>query len=154
MAADFMPCPDRRRRRARNRVACSLHEGLGILAFLTLVEYFYAMILKDYFLLLVIGLVILALIKAGMVGWYFMHLKFERNWVYLLIVPACILAIFLTLSAYPRHGHESPVTSRPAAKTNRGLHPRKASGPVRRPAGLAGRLHRGDSRSVPRLTAP
>jgi cytochrome c oxidase subunit IV len=73
----------------------------AILAILTLVEYFYAMIFKDHFLSLVLGLVSLALVKAGMVGWYFMHLKFERKWVYLLIIPACVMAVFLTLMLYP-----------------------------------------------------
>jgi cytochrome c oxidase subunit IV len=73
----------------------------AILAILTLIEYFYAMIFKDYFLLLVLGLVGLALVKAGMVGWYFMHLKFEKKWVYLLIIPACVMAVFLTLMLYP-----------------------------------------------------
>src|SRR4051794_24323682 len=73
----------------------------AILAILTFIEYFYAMIFKDYFLFLVLGLVSLALVKAGMVGWYFMHLKFEQKWVYLLIIPACVMAIFLTLALYP-----------------------------------------------------
>ncbi len=73
----------------------------AILAILTLIEYFYAMIFKDHFLSLVLGLVCLALVKAGMVGWYFMHLKFERKWVYLLIIPACVMAVFLTLMLYP-----------------------------------------------------
>src|SRR3954447_12951403 len=71
------------------------------LAVLTAIEYFYAMAAKDYFLFLVLGLVGLALVKAGMVGWYFMHLKFEKKWVYLLIVPACVMAVFLTLMLYP-----------------------------------------------------
>jgi len=73
----------------------------AILAILTLIEYFYAMTFKDHFLFLVLGLVSLALVKAGMVGWYFMHLKFERKWVYLLIIPACVMAVFLTLMLYP-----------------------------------------------------
>jgi cytochrome c oxidase subunit 4 len=73
----------------------------AILAVLTGVEYFYAMIFKDTFLVLVLGLVTLALIKACMVGWYFMHLKFEKKWVYILIIPACIMAVFLTLALYP-----------------------------------------------------
>ena len=73
----------------------------AILAVLTLIEYFYAMIFKDHFPLLVVGLVSLALVKAGMVGWYFMHLKFERKWVYILIIPACVMAIFLTLMLTP-----------------------------------------------------
>ena len=36
-----------------------------------------------------------------MVGWYFMHLKFEGNWVYILIVPAFILATILVLALMP-----------------------------------------------------
>src|SRR5690242_17751034 len=71
------------------------------LAILTAVEYFYALFFKDYFALLVAGLVSLALVKAGMVGWYFMHLKFEKPWVYILIVPACVMAVFLTVSLVP-----------------------------------------------------
>ncbi len=72
-----------------------------ILAVLTAVEYFYALIFKDHFPVLVLGLVSLALVKAGMVGWFFMHLKFERKWVYILIVPACVMAVFLTLALCP-----------------------------------------------------
>ncbi len=73
----------------------------AILAILTAVEYFYAMIFKDSHLVLILGLVSLALVKACMVGWYFMHLKFEKRWVYILIIPACIMAVFLTLALYP-----------------------------------------------------
>src|SRR6516162_1424851 len=72
-----------------------------ILAVLTGVEYFYALIFKDHFGLLVGGLITLALIKASMVGWFFMHLKFEKKWVYILIVPACVMAVFLTLALVP-----------------------------------------------------
>ena len=36
-----------------------------------------------------------------MVGWYFMHLKFEGNWVYIMIVPAVILAVMLTMALCP-----------------------------------------------------
>ncbi len=72
-----------------------------ILAILTGVEYFYAKIFKDHFTLLVVGLMALALVKACMVGWYFMHLKFEKKWVYILIVPACVMAVFLTLMLTP-----------------------------------------------------
>src|SRR5271166_319760 len=73
----------------------------AILAVLTAVEYFYALLFKDHFPVLVLGLVSLALVKAGMVGWFFMHLKFERKWVYILIVPACVMAVFLTLMLCP-----------------------------------------------------
>jgi cytochrome c oxidase subunit IV len=71
------------------------------LAILTAVEYFYALLFKDYFILLVAGLLSLAIVKAGMVGWYFMHLKFEKPWVYILIVPALAMAFFLTTALLP-----------------------------------------------------
>lgn len=71
------------------------------LAILTGVEYFYAAGLKDFFTILLGGLLVLAGIKAGLVGWYFMHLKFEGKWVYLLIVPAIILAMILVLALIP-----------------------------------------------------
>jgi cytochrome c oxidase subunit 4 len=73
----------------------------AILAVLTAVEYYYALIFKDHFTLLVAGLLSLALVKAGMVGWYFMHLKFEKPWVYILIVPAIVMAFFLTTALVP-----------------------------------------------------
>ncbi len=73
---------------------------LGLLVF-TVVEYFYARIFKDYFTILVLGLMFLALIKAGMVGWYFMHLKFEGKWVYAMLIPAGFLAAVLTLALFP-----------------------------------------------------
>ena len=72
-----------------------------VLAVLTAVEYFYAFFLKDYFMILILGLLLLACVKAGMVGWYFMHLKFEGNWVYIAIVPAFILATILVLALCP-----------------------------------------------------
>jgi cytochrome c oxidase subunit 4 len=71
------------------------------LAVLTAIEYFYAHIFKDSFAVLVLGLVFWAVLKASMVGWYFMHLKFEGNWVYYLLVPAGILAIILTSALVP-----------------------------------------------------
>ena len=73
----------------------------AILGVLTAVEYFYALVFKDHFAVLVLGLVSLALVKASMVGWFFMHLKFERKWVYILIIPACVMAAFLTLALCP-----------------------------------------------------
>src|SRR5271155_877004 len=73
----------------------------GALAALTLVEYYYASIFKSHFLILLLGLLSLALVKAGMVGWYFMHLKFEGKWVYILIVPAMILATIIVLALSP-----------------------------------------------------
>ena len=71
------------------------------LAILTGVEYFYAYGLASFFSILLAGLLVLAGVKAGMVGWYFMHLKFEGKWVYLMIVPAIILAMILVLALVP-----------------------------------------------------
>jgi cytochrome c oxidase subunit 4 len=71
------------------------------LAVLTAIEYFYAMVLKDNFAVLVLGLLFLAVIKAGLVGWYFMHLKFEGNWVYIMLVPAMILATIIVFALTP-----------------------------------------------------
>jgi cytochrome c oxidase subunit IV len=71
------------------------------LAILTGVEYFYAYGFASFFTILLVGLLILAGIKAGLVGWYFMHLKFEGKWVYLLIVPAIVLAAVLVLALVP-----------------------------------------------------
>jgi cytochrome c oxidase subunit IV len=73
----------------------------GALAVLTAIEYFYAHLFKDVFVVLVLGLVFWAIVKASMVGWYFMHLKFEGKWVYCLLVPAGILAVILTTALIP-----------------------------------------------------
>lgn len=71
------------------------------LAGLTGIEYVYAAGLKDFFLILLGGLLALAAIKAALVAWYFMHLKFEGKWVYLLILPALFLAVVLVLALIP-----------------------------------------------------
>jgi cytochrome c oxidase subunit IV len=71
------------------------------LAVFTLIEYFYAFLFKDAFAILLLGLLFWAVIKAGLVGWYFMHLKFEGSWVYILIVPAFILAAILVMACMP-----------------------------------------------------
>lgn len=73
----------------------------GGLAIFTAVEYFYAMGFQRWFFWLVLGLMVCAIIKAGMVGWYFMHLKFEGKWVYAMLIPAGILAVILTVALYP-----------------------------------------------------
>src|SRR5262249_44167367 len=71
------------------------------LAVFTAVEYFWAHIFKDSFAILLAGLLFWAIVKASMVGWYFMHLKFEGNWVYGMLIPAGILACILTCSLIP-----------------------------------------------------
>lgn len=71
------------------------------LAILTGIEYFYAYGLASFFAILLGGLLVLAAIKAALVAWYFMHLKFEGKWVYLLIIPAIVLATVLVLALIP-----------------------------------------------------
>jgi cytochrome c oxidase subunit 4 len=73
----------------------------GALAILTAIEYFYALVFKEVFLILLLGLLVWALIKAGLVGWFFMHLKFEGNWVYIMIIPAFVLATIFVLALMP-----------------------------------------------------
>lgn len=65
------------------------------LLILTVLEYFYAKWFAGAMLTLVLGLLVLAGIKAGLVGQYFMHVKWEGKWVYGVLVPACILAVVL-----------------------------------------------------------
>ena len=73
-----------------------------VLLLLTIAEYFYAKIFAHHTLLvLVLGLMSMAIIKATLVGLYFMHLKFEGKWVYGMLVPAGILALILTFALFP-----------------------------------------------------
>lgn len=76
----------------------------AVLLVLTLMEYGYAAYGISSFLMLVLGLMVLALIKASLVGWYFMHLKFEGNWVYLMLVPAGFLVFVFITALYPDIG--------------------------------------------------
>jgi cytochrome c oxidase subunit 4 len=71
------------------------------LAVLTAIEYFYAKFTQSHFAALVLGLMFWATFKAGLVGWYFMHLKFEGKWVYYMLVPAGILACVLVFALMP-----------------------------------------------------
>jgi cytochrome c oxidase subunit 4 len=73
----------------------------GALLVFTILEYFYAKIFADHFVLLVFGLMTLASVKAGLVGIFFMHLKFEGRWVYYMLVPAAFLATVLMCGLYP-----------------------------------------------------
>ena len=75
----------------------------------TVLEYFYAKLASGMgFSLgaLVLGLMILAVTKASLVGIYFMHLKFEGRWVYLMLVPASLLALVLIFALYPDIGQQ------------------------------------------------
>jgi cytochrome c oxidase subunit 4 len=71
------------------------------LAIFTAIEYFYAKWFKDAFIVLVLGLLTWATIKATLVGLYFMHLKYEGKWVLGMLVPAGILAVVLVCALIP-----------------------------------------------------
>ena len=68
---------------------------------LTVLEYFYAKMFAGAMLSLVLGLLVLAGIKAGLVGNYFMHVKWEGKWIYAIIVPACVLAAIAICGLLP-----------------------------------------------------
>jgi cytochrome c oxidase subunit 4 len=77
----------------------------GALLVFTLMEYFYAWKFAHVgFLTLVLGLMTMAVIKAGMVGWYFMHLKFEGRWPYYMLLPAAFLVMVFIFALYPDIG--------------------------------------------------
>jgi cytochrome c oxidase subunit 4 len=42
--------------------------------------------------------------KAGLVITFFMHLKYEADWKYVLTIPATIMSVFLTLALIPDIG--------------------------------------------------
>jgi cytochrome c oxidase subunit IV len=94
------------------------------LAVFTAIEYFWAHIFKDSFGILLGGLLFWAIIKASMVGWYFMHLKFEGRWVYGMLVPAAILAMVFIFALYPDMALH-PVTEEnpPEDEASAPLHP-------------------------------
>ena len=81
-----------------------------VLLVLTVLEYFYAKIMAGNMTSLVAGLLLLAGIKAALVGLYFMHVKYEGKWVYAIIVPAGILAAIVVLGLVPDIAtpHEGP----------------------------------------------
>ncbi len=79
----------------------------------TILEYFYASLFQGSFYNLVVGLMLMACIKASLVGWYFMHLKFEGKWVYGFLLPAAFLACVVIFALIPdiamRMEEESPI---------------------------------------------
>jgi cytochrome c oxidase subunit IV len=75
-----------------------------VLLVFTILEYAYATWFPVGFAMLVLGLMVMAVTKATLVGMYFMHLKFEGKWVYFLLVPAGILACVFIFALYPDIG--------------------------------------------------
>ena len=73
----------------------------GALLVFTVMEYAYARFLPLPFLYLVLGLMTMAIIKATLVGMYFMHLKFEGRWIYMILVPVGFLAVVVVVGLMP-----------------------------------------------------
>ena len=76
--------------------------------------------------------------KAMLVILFFMHVKYEANWKYVLTIPAAIMSIFLMLDAGARRRlrmhdstgaacHGAPVAGRRAHRPRRRTVPRRAS---------------------------
>lgn len=84
---------------------------LALLVF-TVLEYLFAMVAQDHFYPLLAGLLSLAITKAALVAMFFMHLRFEGRWVYLVLLPAGVLATALVLALYPDIGWKSPAPPR------------------------------------------
>jgi cytochrome c oxidase subunit 4 len=85
---------------------------------LTLIEYWYAFAFKSVFVILLLGLLFWAVIKAGLVGWFFMHLKYEGNWVYILIVPAFVLATIFVLALTPDMSMQPETEENPGGESS------------------------------------
>ena len=68
---------------------------------LTATEYAYATYGGANFAALIAGLMAMAAVKVGLVGWYFMHLKFANRWVRLMLVPAGILSVIIVAALVP-----------------------------------------------------
>ncbi|HEX8201523.1 MAG TPA: cytochrome C oxidase subunit IV family protein [Isosphaeraceae bacterium] len=88
---------------AESHVRTYLKVFVALLVF-TILEYFYAKFASRFqfhIALLILGLMALAVVKAALVGLYFMHLKFEGRWVYLMLVPAGILAMVFIFALSP-----------------------------------------------------
>lgn len=83
------------------------------LAVFTAIEYCYARVFKDTFTTLVLGLMFWAVIKASLVGWFFMHLKFEGKWVYYMLVPVGLLAAVLVFALMPDIAMQPPSDENP-----------------------------------------
>ena len=53
--------------------------------------------------------------QGVLVGWYFMHLKFEGRWIYMMLVPVGLLAMIVVVGLTPDIAfHEDPAEVSPA----------------------------------------
>ena len=103
MASQNEPLTYDQHQEMESHVTTYLRVFVALLVF-TVLEYLYARVTQAHFVSLVLGLMTLAVTKAALVAIFFMHLKFEGRWVYLLLVPAGLLAAGLVLALYPDLG--------------------------------------------------
>ena len=100
----------------------------GILCFCTLMSVVFDILEIDIFdrdinnyVLLIVLVISIAIAKALFVMSYFMHLKFEGNWKFLLLAPTVALAMGLPLALLPDvgvHYYTVDVPQQPAAEDN------------------------------------
>ncbi|HWE37013.1 MAG TPA: cytochrome C oxidase subunit IV family protein [Isosphaeraceae bacterium] len=74
-----------------------LHAGRGWIV----LDLLPAVLLTFIHVPLILGLLILAVTKATLVGMFFMHLKFEGRWVFYMLVPAGFLAMIFIFALIP-----------------------------------------------------
>ncbi len=86
-------------------------------------------LLTNWYVIAVIVMAVAAA-KAMCVMLYFMHLKFEQNWKYVLLAPTIILAVGIPLALLPDVGlHYYVVADRPTASAlEHGAHGGPATG--------------------------
>lgn len=73
----------------------------------------------EHKLVVIVVVLAIAAAKAGCVMLYFMHLKFERNWKYVLLAPTIILAIGVPLALMPDIGVHYYLVDTPQSRVTR-----------------------------------
>ncbi|MBT4866779.1 MAG: cytochrome C oxidase subunit IV family protein, partial [Planctomycetaceae bacterium] len=76
----------------------------GFLCFCTLMSFAFDKMGIENKIVLIILVMGVAVAKAMFVLTYFMHLKFEGNWKFVLLAPTCALALGLPLALLPDIG--------------------------------------------------
>lgn len=94
----------------------------GFLVVLTAASFFTVFLHSTLGLMGIIAFVMgVAVCKATLVAMYFMHLKFERAWKYLMLIPTMVLAVALVLALVPDVGYrDHPELSFPQSEANLG----------------------------------
>lgn len=96
------------------------HWTFGYLAVLTVVEILVALLVSQPVWLKGLLLVILALWKAAWVAMYFMHLRFERKTLGVIVITPLLICAFLVFMLTPDLGavpHKTAGAVQPATQT-------------------------------------